>query len=485
MMHFKTAARRAAMQVLAESERSDKPLAALLDATQLPPQARPFAREIASGTVRHRARADHALRPLLRKPLGKLDAPVRAALRLATYERIVLETPAHVVANEYAGAMRAAHLTSAVAFVNAVARRLPAGWLPSPDAADDAVAFLSTEYSHPAWLVERWLHRLGFDECAALCHSNNVVAPLCLRVNTRLATQGGVLNTLRERGLQAREGTLSPDAIVVERAGAPDEWPEWKAGHIIAQDEAAQLVGRFVALNAGALAAGAGALIEAGASVFTAVDACAAPGGKTTHLAQMMNDGGRVIACDLAAGRLKLVRDNARRLQLANVETRAGDFRELASALPPADLVLLDAPCLGTGTLRRRPDAKWRKTPAQLEELVALQRALLDAAATVLRPGGALVYATCSLEPEENEEQARAFVARHPGWRIVPPVEKWIFSGSAEMSEDTQNNTLRGEEREAAHSAHSLLTEEGFLQTMPHRDGCDGAFAARFVRAAD
>lgn len=479
MVHFKTAARRAAMQVLAESERTDKPLAALLDALPLPPQARPFAREIASGTVRHRARADHALRPLLRKPLEKLDAPVRAALRLAAYERIVLETPAHVVANEYAGAMRAAHLTSAVAFVNAVARRLPAGWPASPDAAHDPVAFLATEYSHPTWLVERWLHRLGFDECIALCHSNNVVAPLCLRVNTRLATQGGVLSALLARGLQARVGVLSPDAIVVERAGAPDEWPEWKAGHIMAQDEAAQLVGRFAARGIEESLSGASA------AVFTAIDACAAPGGKTTHLAQMMNEGGRVIACDVAAGRLKLVRDNARRLQLANVETRPGDFRELASTLPPADLVLLDAPCLGTGTLRRRPDAKWRKTRAQLDEIVALQRALLDAAARVVRPGGAMVYATCSLEPEENEEQARAFVVRHPDWRIAPPLAEWGFSGSAEVSEDAQNNTLRDEEREAAHAARSLMTEEGFLQTRPHHHGCDGAFAARFVRAAD
>jgi 16S rRNA (cytosine967-C5)-methyltransferase len=171
----------------------------------------------------------------------------------------------------------------------------------------------------------------------------------------------------------------------------------------------------------------------------TVIDAAAAPGGKTTHLAQLMNNDGKIIACDVGAGRLKLVCDNAKRLGVSIIETRAGDFRELAQTLPVADMVLLDAPCLGTGTLRRRPDAKWSKTPAQLEELVVLQRELLESATALVKPGGVLVYSTCSLEPEENEGQV--------AW--------WLGLDS---------------NRQAT-----------WKSTLPHRDGCDGMFAARLI----
>jgi 16S rRNA (cytosine967-C5)-methyltransferase len=344
--------------------------------------------------------------------------------------------------DEYAEAIRAAHLRSAVGFVNAVARRLPTQFIPSPDAAKDAVAFLAIEYSHPVWVVERWLKRLGFEACAALCHSNNEVAPLHLRVNTLKITREHVIDSLRERGLAARAGTLSRDAVVVERGkeslGSPQHWPEWQSGWMLAQDEAAQCVGRLAAPREG----------------DAVVDACAAPGGKSTHLAQMMKDKGIVLACDLAPGRLKLVRENAQHLGLECIETRAGNFLELSGSLPKADLVLLDAPCLGTGTWRRRPDARWRKTKQQLRELVALQRELLHAAAFVVKPSGVLVYSTCSLESEENQEQAHWFLERHPGWIL----------DTGEVDEPLR----------------VLRTEQGHLQTWPHHHNCDGMFAAKF-----
>jgi 16S rRNA (cytosine967-C5)-methyltransferase len=452
-MRSKTVARHSAIKALVAVERDDKLLTAALDELSLPPDTRPFAREIATGVVRHRTRLDYTLEPLLHKPLSKLDAAVRAALRLAAYERLVVGTPPSAVANEYAAAMRGARLTSAVAFVNAVARRLPDTWRPSPDITSDPVRHLAIEYSHPEWLVERWLHRFGFDECAALYAANNLVAPLTLRVNTRRASRDEVLNRLHAHGLTASAGQLSPDAVIIEGGGSPLDWPEWQEGLVLAQDEAAQLVAQWAA-----------PLPEQ-----TVVDAAAAPGGKTTHLAQLMNDRGRVIACDVAEGRLKLVRENAERLGLSCIETRAGDFRELAGDLPAADLVLLDAPCLGTGTLRRRPDAKWRKTAAQLNELVDLQVELLDAAARVVRPGGHLVYSTCSLEPEENEGQARAFLERHSGWSLVAGTvgEASGQSASATLSVPAE-----------------VITVEGYLQTLPHRHGCDGMFAVKFRQSS-
>lgn len=529
-----------------------------------PEISRGFVRELVTGVCRHRARLDFTLAPLLKKPLEKLDAPVRAALRLAAYERIALDTPAHVVANEYAEAMRAARLKSAVGFVNAVARKVPETWRDFPEKQRGTAAQLACEYSHPLWLVQRWIARLGFDGARALCAANNEIAPLALRVNTRRADRDALLRELESQELAARAGAFSPDAIQVERAGAPDAWPSWKRGAIIAQDEAAQLVSLFalhgiaprddnttrqenaapnggaatpekgvgdsdkfaksadfkgalsgddaplfasktlsdaaatraentapqqedapvnptavgdarhasspdstfaegaVAVSTPPFTAGRSLELQHAATPFTVIDLCAAPGGKATHLAQFLGDDARVLALDSAPGRVQLIKANAARLGF-KIETFSGDILDastremLQRETGGADVVLVDAPCLGTGTLRRRPDAKWRKTPSQLAELVILQRELLDAAATTVRVGGVLVYSTCSLEPEENEEQARAFLARHSEYSLLPP-------------------------RDVAAPWNELLTDEGFLRTSPAQHGCDGAFAARFRR---
>ena len=445
-MHPKTIARHAAMQALSAMERDGAMLSGALGAAlrlvAVPDSTRAFTRELVSGSLRHLSWIDWTLEPLLKTSLDKLDSSVRAALRLATYERAWLHTPASAVANEYAGLMRVARLKSATGFVNAVARRLPA----EPRALPGdwpATRKISIEFSHPQWLVERWLARFGPEECAALCCANNQIAPLCLRVNTRRAAREEVFEKLRARELKARLGDLSPESILIEAAGAPDEWPEWKAGHIIAQDEAAQLVSLLAAPKSGSVV----------------IDCAAAPGGKTTHLAQIMGDEGLIIACDAAPGRVKLVVDNARRLGLACIAAKAGDLRALGAALPSADCVLLDAPCSGTGTLRRRPDAKNRKTPRQLEELVVLQRELLAAAAILVKPGGALIYSTCSLEPEENEGQIQEFLRHNADWKIAD-----------DFSLLTAETIAR------------VATSAGFIQTFPHRHDCDGMFAAKLIR---
>ncbi len=445
-MHPKTVARHAALQALVSMERDGAMLSGALGAAlrsvAVPDSTRAFARELVSGSLRHLSWIDWTLEPLLKTSLDKLDAPVRAALRLAVYERAWLHIPASAVANEYAGLMRVARLSSATGFVNAVARRLPSEPRVLPDNWPESRK-IAVEFSHPLWLVERWLARFGSDECAALCRANNQIAPLSLRVNTLRVEREAALTLLQARDLKARSGELSPDAILIEEAGAPDDWPEWKAGQIIAQDEAAQLV----------------SLLAAPAPGSVVIDCAAAPGGKTTHLAQLMGDEGLIIACDAAPGRVKLVIDNARRLGLSSIAARAGDLRALASALPQADCVLLDAPCSGTGTLRRRPDAKHRKTPEQLAELVDLQRELLASAALLVKPGGALVYATCSLEPEENEEQMLEFLRENGMWKIAADFGLL-----------------------PAETIAQVATPAGFIQTLPHRHGCDGMFAAKLTR---
>jgi 16S rRNA (cytosine967-C5)-methyltransferase len=531
----RTQARQVALRALSQIEAVDTPLPALLDSQKLEGATRSFARELATGTIRQRARLDWTIEPLLKKSLSSLDAPVRNALRLAAYERLVLDTPHAVVADEYAGLMRGEKLKSAVAFVNAVARRLPDVWRASPDEKREPARHLAIEYSHPQWLVERWLKRLGFDDCRALCRANNEIAPLCLRANTQRTSRHRVLESLRARGLEAFEGELSPHAIVLEGTpGSPELWPEWARGEIIAQDEAAQLVAFVVAPHEGDFV----------------IDAASAPGGKTTHIAQLMNDKGHVLACDKSEGRLKLVRQNAARLGLNCIETQTADLLELRddqpqpiepqplesplsklsvnelqsresnsdepnfresslrnSPLPASslgerhlsesstrltcDALLLDAPCSGTGTLRRRPDAKWRKSAVQLRELVVLQRELLDAAALLVRVGGVLVYSTCSLEPEENEEQASAFLARHANWQLdvahsvghnIDPAiahlrhdDGFWRTSPADVIADVVEDAI--EYSNPAESASSSHRHPDGSHTRP-----DGMFAARFCR---
>ena len=244
---------------------------------------------------------------------------------------------------------------------------------------------------------------------------------------------------LLQRLPNARAGTLSPDAIMLD-GGDPTQLPGWNDGDFFVQDEAAQLVAHYAAPQAGE----------------RVLDLAGAPGGKATHCAQLMENRGQILCVDIAPGRLKLVRENAARLGISIMRVQTADVRARDSHAEPADLVLLDAPCLGTGTLRRRPDAKWRKTPNALAELVELQRELLDAAAQLVKPGGALVYSTCSLEPEENAEQARAFTQRS-GWTI-------------ERAPDWTSD---------------LQTPEGWLQTWPHREGSDGMFAAKWRRPVE
>ncbi len=434
--HPKTLARRAALRALVRGEREDfsPPDFGGVDAS-----VRPFTREIYSNVLRHRERIDWSLAPLLKKPIEKLDDAVRAALRLALYEKVALRTPDRALANEYASLMRGEKLGSATGFVNAIARRLPATWR---EASGNETQKLSIEKSHPLWLVERYAARFGLEETEAILRANNQVAPLCLRANTLITSREALLSGFEG----ARCGEFSPDAFYLEsEAKTPPlpTLPAWERGEIFAQDEAAQLVSWLAAPKTGDFV----------------IDCASAPGGKTTHLAQIMGNRGRILALDSAPPRLQMVRDNAARLGIQIIETRAGDLRVLAPEMANwgafADIVTLDAPCLGTGTWRRRPDAKWRKTRAQLDELVQLQAEMLDGAATLVKPGGALVYSTCSLEREENGAQIEGFLARHPNFKTELAPE--ALSGAA--------------------------TPEGWLQTFPHRHGVDGMFAAKLRRA--
>jgi 16S rRNA (cytosine967-C5)-methyltransferase len=392
-------ARLYAVKILLKIETRVLPLGVALE--DVPIAKRGAVRNLAAGVLRHRTLCEIAVAPLLKKSFSKLDIEIANIFRLAAYEKYFCDVPLYALTNEYIAIARKLKRSSASGLVNAVLRRLP-DRLPEIKRTQFP-EYLEKKYSHPRWMIERWIAQFGEEECERICVANNEEAPLCLRVNSKLTTRAKVLSALAERGINARAGNVSPDSIIVENAVSFTDWPEWQRGELIVQDEAAQKVSILANPQRG----------------WTVYDLCAAPGGKTTHLAQLM-DGGKLQAFDLTEKRAQLVRDNCARLKFTNVKVLSGDFRQFD--LAPADLVLLDAPCSGTGTLRRHPDIKWSKSPEQISQLVELQKDLLHHAAKLVHPGGFLVYSTCSIEREENQEQANHFLENHTDWREC---ERW------------------------------------------------------------
>ncbi|MEO8139563.1 MAG: 16S rRNA (cytosine(967)-C(5))-methyltransferase RsmB [Gemmatimonadota bacterium] len=390
---------------------------------------RRLAHELAAGVLRRRNDLDARLQPLIHRGWSSVATELRDILRLGAYQLSALDRiPPHAAVSTTVELARSALGEKAARFTNAILRGM-GGRAAPPAAGTDPAAHLADRYSHPDWLVRRWLTRFGPEQTEQLLEWNNTRPPLVLQPARGSLEE--LQRLLWERGTSARRAPF--DAGLLLDSARPPELPGYAEGAFVVQDGAQALVSRF-------------ADVPAGCTIY---DACAAPGGKTIALGLRA---GRVLACDLR-------RDRVQRLAL-NLR-RAGSGREfpvVASALAPpfrrVDFVLLDAPCLGTGTLARHPDARWRVAPEALTRLAEQQRGLLEAVAPVVRPGGWLVYATCSLEPEENEEQVTAFLNTHPDFR-----------------------------REPGHAAPAeLLTPDGDLQLLPQRHGVDGAFAARLRR---
>jgi 16S rRNA (cytosine967-C5)-methyltransferase len=390
---------------------------------------RRLAHELAAGVLRQRGDLDARLQPLVHRGWSSVTPELRDILRLGAYQLSALDRiPPHAAVSTTVELARTVLGEKAAKFANALLRAAGGRAAPRAPGADPA-AYLADRYSHPEWLVRRWLARFGPEATAGLLECNNTRPALVLQ--PARDSMESLQRRLWEQGVGAKRA--AHDAGLVLAGGRPTELPGFAQGAFMVQDSAQALVVRY-------------ADVPVGAVVF---DACAAPGGKTVAL-------GRTARLVLAG---ELRRDRARRL--AENLCRAGSGREFAvvasASAPPlrdADVVLLDAPCLGTGTLARHPDARWRMTPAALARLAARQRELLDGVASAVGPAGLLVYATCSLEPEENEEQVEAFLTRQPAFRrepstAVPP---------------------------------ELLTGQGDLRLLPHEHHTDGAFAARLRR---
>jgi 16S rRNA (cytosine967-C5)-methyltransferase len=328
------------------------------------------------------------------------------------------------------------HGMGASKLANAVLRRLDRErevlTLPSPA---DPVDNLVIEGSHPRWLVARWVERWGIDETKRLLDANNREAPLVARPYHVVREQLEAM--LESAGVHVSEAPLARDSIVLSsQVSSFTELGPFRQGLFHLQDPASTLVTQYACVPTGALVA----------------DVCAAPGGKSVELSRGAS---HVFASDLSFARVQRVVENAKRLEIDSLHVYVADAR--FPAIRPVDLVLVDAPCTGTGTFRRHPDARWRLKISDIAVMAAQQRAILRAAASVVKPGGLLVYSTCSLEPEENDEQIDHFLANNAGWRIDPPPEGVV---------------------------PSAVLDSGRLRVLPQQHGTDGAFAARLRRIA-
>lgn len=408
---------------------------ALADAARrLDPRDRAWTHELVYGTLRLRGRLDHHIAHHASRPLASIEADTLDILRLGAYQLLALDgVPDYAAVSASVDVARRCARRS-TGFVNAVLqslRRAPAAST-FPSLERDPVAFLSTWGSHPRWLVERWVGRFGVAAARRLTEANNARPELYLRA---LGPDiGAVAASLAGRGIETEPFELLPRALRVIR-GTPTA--ALHAAPVIVQDPAAGLVVSCV-----------------GDVPARVVDLAAAPGGKTIGLACDAPDPRRlVIAADVSPRRLARLVENAARLgPLARaIAPVAADGR--APPFRSAGLVLLDAPCTGTGTFRRHPDGRWRVQPEDVTLLAAVQAQLLQAAAPLVEPGGLLVYATCSLEEEENEAQVEEFLKRN-----------------------------RGFELERAAGPASVIDARGMLRVLPHEHGVDGAFAARLRR---
>jgi 16S rRNA (cytosine967-C5)-methyltransferase len=406
-------------------------------AERLKPADRGLSHELVMGVLRRQSWLDRLIEYYSDRSLTSLDTDVVIALRLGLYQlRFLTRIPASAAVNESVKLVRRARLRSAEGFVNAVLRRAvrepdidPAATINNP------LARLGLKTSHPAWLIQRWIDALGTSEAEALATANNQPAPVAFRVIPNKATESKIIDQLRSEGAEVTASQIAKGAWrITNDASLLHEFSE--AGQIYIQDEGSQLVAQVLDAQA----------------VDRVLDLCAAPGGKTTQIAAA--SGAKVVAGDVYEHRVRTVANVARLQSLTNIECVVLDAEQSPPFAPGSfDRVLVDAPCSGTGTLRHNPEIRWRISAEDIRDLANRQKQMLLNAARMVKPGGRLVYSTCSVEPEENEAVANGFLNETDSFELIKPRENL-----------------------------SLVTAGGYLRTWPHRDDVDGFFIAAFER---
>ncbi len=403
---------------------------------------------IVYGTLAWQGYLDHLLAACANRPVDSLDPPIRVLLRMALFQMTKLSRiPVFAIVDTSVELSKRYRKGAGKGLVNAVLRRATREWqtVPLPSIESDPAVHWSVLLSHPRWLVERWLTELGPAATRALLAADNEEAPTVLRVNLLRASRDDVITDLRSQGFDAQPARWSSAGICVTPGGVPTAIPGYKEGRVSVQGEASQLIALLTGVKAG----------------DCVLDACAAPGGKATMLAERMNDTGTLIALDPNEKGVKRIQEMSRRLGLRAVAARRADatiWQPGSDEPTQFDCVLVDAPCTGLGTLRGHPEIRWRRTPEDAAAAAALQLRILEHVASYVRPGGILVYATCTLTHEENDGVVATFLSHSADFALHDP--------RPAMPE----------------SARPLIGDDLFLRTFPSVHGTDGFFGARLKR---
>ena len=406
---------------------------------------RALATDLVTGTLRWQRQLDHLIEHFSKRPLSKLDFEVLQILRLGAYQLLHLDrVPAAAAVNDAVAMTRRARKTSAAGLVNAVLRgisrnthRLPLPLRP-PEGAP--LPYLEVSLSHPGWLANRWLDRYGFEEAEAWEQFNNVPAPLTLRVNGLKTDRESLVRSLSENGVTVVPARYAPDGLIVT-SGNPLRTALAGTGQFVLQDEASQLV----------------ALLGAPEPGMKVLDACASPGGKTTAMAAMAGDRAEIVAADVRGARVQLLRETVNASGARNIRVIQADLAAGLPFVPAFDVVFVDAPCSGLGTVRRDPDIRWRRAEADLAAMARAQLAMLRNAAETVRPGGRLIYSTCSSEPEENDAVVETFLAGTSDFATVD---------------------LRKDRPAHFRALEPVLDRRGVLRTSPQEHGLEAFYGA-------
>ena len=448
-----TQARRAAFAILLRVETQSSYAAELLHSpltTDLSAPDAALATELVLGTLRWRAHLDFIAQRLTQMKWESLDPEVRVALRMGLYQlRFLTRIPARAAVHESVELVKTSGKRSAAGLVNAVLRKgaavdlasLRPRSMPEPD-------WLAVEISHPAWLLDRWEKRFGLEAARSLAGANNQPAPACLRIHSPNRIWAEIESQLRADGMEVSPGRFLKDSRLISK-GNVTRSAHFRRGDLVAQDEASQMVPLLLDVQQG----------------HSVLDLCAAPGNKTAQLAGPAGRSGRVVAGDLHWHRLRDLREMTSSALGAPLSKVALDGCAPLPFRNRFDRILVDAPCSGTGTLRRHPEIKWRLKPSDIEDLAEKQFRLLDNASAALETRGRIVYSTCSLEPEENRGVIERFLAAHPEFRLLPLREETARLQPFFLPDSTR------------------ILDNDFFETFPDRDGTDGFFAAILANA--
>ncbi|WP_213818443.1 16S rRNA (cytosine(967)-C(5))-methyltransferase RsmB [Garciella nitratireducens] len=441
--------REVALKVLYEIDKnnaySNICLKKILNHTSLKPLDRAFVTQLVYGVIKNKFRIDWIISQFSNTPIKKISPWVLNILRLGIYQMLYLDKiPQSAAVNESVKLGKKYGHKRISGFINGILRsisRSPQEIL-QPDK-KDIVHFLSIYYSHPKWMVEKWIKEYGKDFTIDLLKKNNEAPSISVRTNTLKISRERLIDLLQKEDIVTKKGEWCPEAIILENISNIDKNKYFKEGLFQVQDQSSMLVAHVLNPKENQLV----------------IDVCAAPGGKTTHIAQKMNNTGKIIARDIYDHKLSLIKQNRDRLGISNIILEKYNALEVDSDLiGQADRVLLDAPCSGLGIIRRKPDLKWNKCFNDIKKITILQYKMLENAGKYLKKGGILVYSTCTINPDENFNIVKKFLTKNSNFKIVP-----ILPICEKMEKHKE-------------------IEEGYLQLFPNIDFVDGFFISKIQR---